>query len=517
MTEENTGEVVRDKVQLGYPPVIQAIQVEKGIFTDPSNRYQLYRHLVDTDDTLWGGIHTSAVLVQKCLQGFIVKAGKQLDETEKRLKEELDTLYNNLLKKYVYDIAWKMVLDGTVVYALDLNNGLTDLHYLPMPYLTCVETDNQVAKLEYLSAMGVPKKIIQRKKKRIKMEEVRKWLLTSQILKRGIFILNELDEDKRQTWPADDCVVFDWGKREMVKDLLGRFTLNVWNKSPLRSLTAKILWKHSLIIGDMQFRRKYYPREHHKLKAEMFDPSNFEGTTYELRVQKANAAALSYLQKYAKQIMQPDTGKTQEPDQGYVTFDDVEILMIESKVPYTDPNKLLDQIDQAVPAVTGVPSSAITGAGQGRASYASELQIGHYLALKAEFIASRVADMFIEIAQKHILNKHENTTDDEFKKLNLIEHLNKIRFKLTKILERHQLVRDAAILSELPFTDNELRDVLDYPPLTNAERKEINERRLITSRKHTESGKEISSTGRKLIEDDRRPLTPPSKEQQQLT
>lgn len=502
-------------VKMGYPPVVQPIILEKDIFDNPSNVYQLFRHLVETDDTLWGGLHTASVLTQRCLSGFVVKAGKTLDDAEKRLQLELDNLWNSVLHKYSYDIAWKLLMDGNAVYALDKTSGVNQLHWLPMPYLTCVETEESIAKLDYLHGLGVPDKVL--KRKTVRMEEVKKWLLMTQVLKRGIYVLNELDDGKRQTWKVEDCAVFDWGRLEEVTDLLGRYTLNVWNKSPLLALRAKILWKHALIIGDMQYRRKYYPREHHKLPSEAFDPDLFEGATYEARLANASAAAKKYLEDYSKSAMASDKEGRQQPDQGYVTFKDVEITIVESKTPYTAPNELVDQIDKAIPAVTGVPQSAISGASSGRASYASELQIGAYLALKAEYAAGQIALTFIDVAKRHIRSKLADTTDEPLKDLKLEDKLYMVDFKLTKILERHQLVRDAAILQELPFTDDEIRAALDYQPLTEDEKKMVDKRRQLTGKRHTESSAEASATSKRKLSPGTKPITPGSQEQQQQT
>jgi len=501
---------------MGYPPVIAPIVIEKDIFAAVGNKYKLYRHLIDTDDMLWGGVHTAAVLAQRCLQGFVVKAGKELDETEKLLKEELDRLYKNVLAKYTYDMAWKLFQDGTAVYALDKQAGVQKLHYLPMPYLTCVETEDQIAKLEYLKGLGVPKKIWGKGLNKVRMQEVRPYLETTQIMKRGVFVLNELNAQFQQTWLAEDCAVFDWGRTEVVTDLLGRYTLNVWNKSPLIALRAKILWKHALIIGDMQYRRKYYPREHHKLKSELFDPSLFDGETYDDRMTAAQAAAKAYLEKYGASIAVTDEERRLQPDQGYITFDDVEIAIVESKVPYTSPNDLLDQIDKSIPAVTGVPKSAITGAPAGRASFASEAQIGSYLAIKAEFVAEQLSNILIWIAKEHIRDKSTNGID-EFKEHKFEDHFDKIGFKLTQILERHQLIRDAAILAELPLTDDEIRDYLDREPLSDDERKEVERRRRAMGRKHTESTAEASQTARRQKKKKRPPETSESTEERQIT
>lgn len=514
MSEHTTKDFAIARVKMGYPPVIQPIAVERGIFEEPDNQYKLFRHLVDTDDTLWGGIHTAALLAKHCLKGFIVRAGKKREPPEERLQQELNSLYNNVLAKYEYDIAWKMYMDGTVVYALQKSNGVTSLEYLPMTHLTCVATEKDIASLDYLKQQNIPKRAY--RQKRVKLELLKPYLYQKQVLRKGVFIIDELSAEKPQTWKAEDCAIFDWGRIEEVVDLLGRYTLGVWNKSPLLALRAKILWKHSLIIGDMQYRDKQYPREHHKLPGGAFDPDLFAGDTYEERLAAAQAAAQTFLNSYADKVSGKTKDYRKQPDQGYVTFDDVEIAIVESKVAYTSPNELLNQIDQSIPAVTGIPHSAITGTVAGRGSFASEVQIGAYLALKAEFCAWQIAQTFIQIAKQHIRSRLADTTDDTLKELKLEEHLDKIDFKLTRVLEKHQLIRDAAILAELPILDDEIRNLLDFAPLTDEESKMIEARRLLVARKHAESGAEAASTARRRQKPER-PLTPPSKEQQQVT
>lgn len=235
----------------------------------------------------------------------------------------------------------------------------------------------------------------------------------------------------------------------------------------------------------------------------MFDPDRFEGDTYEQRVQAAKSAAEKYLRDYAKKLTQKTVERRLRPDQGYVTFEGVEIDIVEPRIQYTSPNEMLMQIDKSIPAAAGVSESAVTGKPTARGSFAAEIAVGAYIALKAEHLAEKIAWKFIELGRRHIKKKYPGKYD---------EHLDKVSFKITKILEKHQLIRDAAILSELPFTDSEIRAILDYPPLTEEQKKEVTERR----HKYTETGREAATTARRR-QFPERPLTPASKEQRQIT
>jgi len=477
---------------IGAPPVSSSIERTREIFVKPANKYEFYYTLVFSDGDLYAAVDAKASLVSMILKGFLLETGKELSDEERAVLDELRK-FEKFLSRYFYDIAFKLIMYGNACYVIDKAEGvgIRNLMYLPMWYLTCVERREQIVELEDL------------KKKKVTLQEyIKKFGFGTQIFSRGIYVLNESSALVRQTFTADNVVHFDLGRAEEVRDLLGRYTLNVWNQSPLESLSVNLMWKNAIKINDMLLREVIVPKIHWQLDSSPYSPDLFAGRTHEDRVQAAQKAQEQAIQDFKDKLLERVTGKYPRHDKGYVTFDNVKADYLEPKVKYTSPNELLEQINDSIYGVT-VPKTAVTGAGRG--TYASELAVGVYTAIKAERLAQCIGQKFVELAKIHLSVKFNNKYS---------KYYDKIVFKLRKVLERHRLVRDAAILRELGvFTRPEIRELLDYATLTSEQIKELAE----APHRHTETLREAAATARRQITEARRPLTPGSKEQQQVT
>jgi len=465
-----------DSLQLDLPHVTKAIELVQKVFSEPANKYQTYDYLVRYDPELAGAIDTKASFVSKILGGFTVLTGAKRSKREERLQSELNR-FHRIVKKYYYDIAFKVIRDGNACYLTHFNSrGLVSLEYLPMFALTCVENERQINGFD-------------------------------QVTKRGVYVLSE-GTGKQKIYPASKVIHFDLGKKETDRDLKGRLTIGVWNVSPLESLRAKLLWKSAIILNDMLWRERAIPREHHKLPSAPFDPSNFPGRTFKERYENALKAAQNAIDQYKKKIASSTEEQFLRPDQGYITLDNVEINVVEPKLHHTDPNELLEQIDKSIYSVV-TPETTVSG--RGRSTFATEAAIMLYTTVKAERVADAIAETLVELAIRHLQNiKGAGWTDEDFEK---------IVPRFNKILERHTLVRDAAILLESgAFTPTEVRKMMGFEPLSEEDKREIEEWRSFTlsQRKHTESLREIATTGKRAAQP-KRPLTPQSESQQQLT
>jgi len=265
-------------------------------------------------------------------------------------------------------------------------------------------------------------------------------------------ITDEL-ETKTQWFKKDSVAHFNWGRKEYVRDINTRPTYNIFTLPPTESLATKLIWKLSLMANDMLLREVMVPREHHQLPSEAFNPDFFQGASQEDRITAAQTAAQSILNSYAKGL------EGRRVDRGYVTLDNVAIEIKESRVPYTSPNDILDQIDEAINKSMGVPESALSGRAAGRSSFASEIAVGAYLIIKAEFVAERIAEKVKELAITHLTIKHPN---GRFQK-----YFDQIEFKLQLVFFKTEIARMMAVLASLGiFTQDELRDMLSYDPLT---------------------------------------------------
>lgn len=460
-------------LRMDLPYVTDALELMRKVFTDPMNKYQTYMQLVDRDPELLGAITTKAVFISRTLDGFALVSGTETTENEKALQKEMNRFHRKT-KKYYFDIAFKVLRDGNACYIKHFGStGLVKLEYLPMYALTCQDNTEQE---------------------------------NTQITKRGVYILTGLDNDK--PYKSGKVLHFDLGLQQVVIDVKGRTTINVWNKSPLESLRAKLLWKTAIILNDMIWRERHVPREHHQLPADQFLPENFPGKTPGERMQAATTAAINAIKKYRAQITASQEKRWPRPDQGYITLDNVKIDMVESNLKPTDPNPLLKQIDKSISSVY-VPESTVSGAS--RSSFATESAIGMYTTLKSEVIAEAIANVLIDALKEHLGKVKGKWSIDDY---------DKIIPRFNKSLERHTLVRDAAILLETgSFTPTEVRQLTGFEPLTENQKDEIVEYRafLQTARRaHTESLREVTTTS-KREEKPNAPVTPHSGSGQQLT
>ena len=326
--------------------------------------------------------------------------------------------FYRMVKPILYDIAFKVVMDGDAVYRVELNKGLSRLVYLPMTHLTAREYHPDTGELE-----------------------------TDPIQVANYYILNE-GYDKQQVYPASECVHFNWGRIELVDDILGRRTLGIWNVSPLEPLRAKLLWKHVILLNDMLWRSVNVPRRHHKLPSEPFDPDKFSGKTREERLERARQAAVKALEDYANQL------RLHEVERDFITLDDVEIEVVEPKLKWTDPNQLLEQIDESIYAAIGVPKSAVSGMRGG--TFATELVVSSYFFHRSRHLAHLIGANLIKVAIMHLESKHGLEYSDLYDYISVDVY--------TELFLREQ-ARTVAILSQLGiFSKSELRAMLGYSP-----------------------------------------------------
>jgi len=308
------------------------------------------------------------------------------------------------------------------------------------------------------------------------------------------YVLNE-GYDQQQVFKASECVHFNWGRIELVDDILGRRTLGVWNVSPLEPLRAKLLWKHVILLNDMLWRSVNVPRRHHKLPSEPFDPDKFSGKTREERLEKARAAAVKALEEYASQL------KLHEVERDFITLDDVEIEIVEPKLKWTDPNELLQQIDESIYAAIGVPRSAVSGLRGG--TFATELVVSSYFFHRARHLAHLIGQKLIEVAIMHLESKIG---------LDFVDLYDLISVDVYTELFLREQARTVAILSQLGiFSKSELRAMLGFSPQVPEE--------LLEETLH---GGTVRSPGQILASEVRRtqperPETPQSKEARQKT
>ena len=412
------------RVVLDSPPIAIPLKLEEeaGFAWESLNRHEKLRRLVRMDAELSAAVHALADIVTESIKGFVVKFGEELSAEEEALQTVLDELWKSL-KRYIYDIAYKLVVYGDAVYLVDIREGVgfRGMQYLPIQHLTILD------------------------KRPPKTDD-------SLIQEANYYVLNEMSGEKQQIFTRDEVIHFSLGKLELKLDHFNRKTLGIWNTSIIEPLLPIVMYKRAIMINDMRWRSVSVPREHHILKSAAFDPDMFPGDTHEDRVKAAEQAAKEFLQKYASELQRT------KADKAYITFDSVEIEVVEPKLKYTSPNELLEQLDDIIRRTVGIPGSVV---GKPSGTYAGEIVCSAYFQTRVRHLAERIAVGLMDIAERHVRAAHGKRFD---------EHWHKVDVRIYTELFLREQARAAAILAATnSFTRNEIRAILGFPPLPSEE------------------------------------------------
>jgi len=422
------------------PPVYQLITDIKTFWQEFENPYDLYEQMAN-DPFISGALNAIAAEVTRCFQGLEIKSDTELTSKQQELLKMGQEVYDELqLDLHIPSTAFNIMKDGDVIFIWD--NG--QLRQLPIKYMSITETKEQIGKMTGIEPdQDVP--------------DLEQQLA---IFKPNFYIFCE-GMPTEIPYTADQVIHISRNPSgQQVYDRFDRYTFGVWSKSPLRPLKDFFTFKQNMMIIDGLWRQRMVPREHHILQlSSVFDPNRMRGGSYEERVTTAETLARSAIKKYRDDI------KTKEADQGYCTSDGVEIKIVESSTrTYADPNPLFEYCDKAVSAALGVTRAALVGDTQG--SFAQELVLSSYAAMRAEELAKIVARAFIKVIRTKVQGRTKTIFEDE--------DLRTLDFKLELILnqDRDLLSRVVSTFAATEkFTYDELRDMAGYPPLTKKQMK----------------------------------------------
>lgn len=240
----------------------------------------------------------------------------------------------------------------------------------------------------------------------------------------------------------DDTPIF-------VKDTYGRTTYGVYSLSPIHRTVIPVWWKRQTMITDIMWRVRNVPREHHKIKSEMFSLDKYEGTWAQRRA-AAKADASAMINEYVNML------ENQMPDQGYVSLDSIDITPVDSKTSgYMRTNELMEQLDAKIWTALNVPASIVNGTAAG--SYASELAVSNYVTAKVVQMAHKVKGVMLECIRSRVRMVDPTLPIDKID----------LKIELVMSTSRLEIVREASIMATLGiFTDAELRGHLGWEPLT---------------------------------------------------
>lgn len=450
----------RVNARLSSPPsVVFAVREIMDVFQTYGNRYRKYSALLQKDPTLYGAIATMASLVSHSFKGLTVWTGAEVDDKERQLIQRANAILEESdIRSKIYQIAFSLIRDGDVVMLRD------SLKILPMSNVTAVEKRSQIGQI---------------------VDDV--------IQEANFYVINEGTE-KQQVLTKDQVIHISLNPTDFVEDNYGRKTFGIWSMSPIETVAGTVLWKLSLMKNDMLWRYRLIPREHHKLSSEAFRPELYAGKNIDEKIANAKAAAQRAISEYVTEI------EKKEADQGYVTLDNVEIEIVEPKGSYSDPNELVNQLNQNISIAIGIPVQLL-GSGQTKGSYAAALAM-------ISFVMTRVSSIIAQISpaiKEYIISQLPAEIRSLAPKLRLVWNV---------VLERDRgdLARQIAVLKETGIlTIDELR-ALWGAPIVDPEQLPIT-----TAHRYTETTKEISADFNRRKDRVRYDVTPHTKKRTQIT
>lgn len=374
----------------------------------------IYEQLYVWEPEIGGAIDRSSTLVRNSFKGWVLN---NVDEVLDPLEEEMLMVAKEIdeqqcLHNYIEMIAELYMMKGNVFI---VENKDLSLSVLPSKYCTIVDDKKKIGNSSQ-NIMMIPKYLV--------FNEV---------------AANEFDT---HVYPMEEVYHIKYKDTPIfVKDSMGRDTYGYYSVSPLQRTVISVWWKRQCEMIDVLLRWRNVPREHHKINAEMFSLSNYAGKSPAERQRAAQEDIDAFIKKYIDSIAD------QMPDQGYVSTDNVEIGMIESKVNYLQSNELIKQLDGTITAGLNIPQSMING--QDAGSFASELVISNYVSAKIIQIAERIKPVILENMRKRLLAVNSSYPVEELD----------IKLELTLSNSKLETLREMAIMGSLGvFTENEIRN-----------------------------------------------------------
>lgn len=266
-----------------------------------------------------------------------------------------------------------------------------------------------------------------------------------------------------------------------VKDNKGRDTYGVYSISPLQRAVLSVWRKRIIEAIDVMWRWKAVPREHHQLDSAAINISHFSGETIEDKFQKAQAYANAQLKNYA------DAYGDRNPDQAYISYKDVDIKAINSNHAQLGSEDSLNSCKDQIWTSLNVPKSIVSG--EGATSYAAELIISNYVSNKVIQLSDKVKEPILANIRKRILAIDPNLPAARLD----------INFELVMASSKIELFHQFAIMVDSGlFTETELRELVEYLPLTSDQRGQLFTKDKATTDAETPMGSKPAADALKI-------------------
>lgn len=407
---------------------------------DEMNQEQVNEQLYKWESEVGGAIDRLAALVTESYQGFYIKEVPDAIDVNKidtsELPEVTDTTVVDDIEKKCVKYA-EMIAEGI---------GITDL----------IEAFTELLMMHgnvYLKDDGISYEILPNDCVTLVDDKARigGGGDITKVIKSGKILV--VDEGKDTEEIVNKFIHLKYKSTPIyVKDNMGRQTYNVYSISPLHRTVLPIWQKRQSMIIDLLWRWSNVPREHHKISSDPFTLDKYEGS-WDQRRQKAETAAERTLDRYVDNI----TSKV--PDQAYVTLDNTDIKVVETRTSHLDTNDLVSQYDDKIWTSLNIPKSIVNGSNQ--SSYASEVMIGNYVTSKIIQLGKKLKKPLLKIVRERIKQIDPSLP---------VQKLD-IKFELILASSKLELFRELAIMASVGvFTETELRDLVGYIPLTEDQR-----------------------------------------------
>lgn len=403
----------------------------------------IYEQFYVWEPEIGGAIDRISTLVRSAFKEWTLNNADDLidDLEEEMLRTATDIEEQQCIRNYIEMIAELFMMKGNVFIVENKDLSLT---VLPNKYCNIVDDKSKIGRSSE-NIMMVPKYLAFNEK-------------ASNEFDTHVYSMEDVYHIKYKDTPI------------FIKDSMGRDTYGFYSISPLQRTVLSVWWKRQCEMIDVLLRWRNVPREHHKINADMFSLANYPGKSSIERQHAAQEDIDLFINKYVESIA------NQMPDQGYVSTDNVDISMIESRVNYLQSNELIKQLDCAITTGLNIPQSMING--QDAGSFASELVISNYVSAKIIQIAERIKPVILANMRKRLLAVNSSFPVDELD----------IKLELTLANSKLEVLREMAIMGSLGvFTENEIRNEGGWPNLRDEQRPF-----LVTS----DNGKSVDDTVR---------------------
>ena len=411
-----------DKVAAGRTLTtdLAAFLIDMSNFKDKPEA-EIIEQIYKLEPGVGGSIDRMSTMTGDAFKGFVLKdTGETLDKNEDQMVKDANRMAEEVETRDWFEALAEVLFMHGNLYTFEDPDTLT-IEVLPNRSVTILDDENRITGLNTDYTQAITK---------ANMVVVDEGLSTQRIYKSNFRIT------KYKSTPI-------WSKDDKQRDTYG-----IYSSSPVYRTILNVWQTRQLQIIDVIWRWKMIPREHHQFSADMFNMVNYAGDINTKRT-AARADAETIMGGYATKI------KTQAPDIGYVTLDTTKITTIEPKsAGYMAANDLIAQLQSNIFIALTTPKSILAGGASG--SYASELVVTNYVAIKVISLANKIKPILLENMRKRL------------KVINPSYPVDKLDIKIDMILSNSklELYRQAAIMGALGiYTDTEIRELLGNEPL----------------------------------------------------